>query len=211
MFHLCTKLAAFSLLVTILTVLVAPALGHLQPPNPALHGFIQNCDGQPQPCWYGIVPGVTTVNEAVQMLNYQSLGTIERRRPVWTLIYRNTNMNCSVQIRHEQDVIHSITITGCLDVRLGDLVTTLGTPERILPFSLTFVDETISVETDYQIVQNDSCLNLTPYGSIVEMQIKGQGVGNNSEQPGIWQGFLPYGWYVQRGAALSCADLARLS
>jgi hypothetical protein len=37
----------------------AKVVGALQPPNPALRGFVEGCEGQPQPCWYGIVPGVT--------------------------------------------------------------------------------------------------------------------------------------------------------
>jgi hypothetical protein len=28
--------------------------------NPDLVGFFAGCDGQPQPCWYGIIPGKTT-------------------------------------------------------------------------------------------------------------------------------------------------------
>ncbi len=49
--------AITSLLVVLL--LISRALGTTQPPNPALRGFIEGCEDQPQPCWYGIVPGVT--------------------------------------------------------------------------------------------------------------------------------------------------------
>jgi hypothetical protein len=48
------------ILFTILFVvfsLAARALGTTQPPNPALHGFMEGCEGKTQPCWYGIVPG----------------------------------------------------------------------------------------------------------------------------------------------------------
>lgn len=46
----------------------ARAFGTLQPPNPALAGFTEGCEGKPQPCWYGIVPGVTTEAEAISRL-----------------------------------------------------------------------------------------------------------------------------------------------
>jgi hypothetical protein len=39
--------------------LAAPAVGGTQPTHPALWGFTEGCEGKPQPCWYGIVPGVT--------------------------------------------------------------------------------------------------------------------------------------------------------
>jgi hypothetical protein len=44
------------------------ALGGTQPPHPALRGFIEGCEGVPQPCWYGIVPGVTTYQQADTLL-----------------------------------------------------------------------------------------------------------------------------------------------
>jgi hypothetical protein len=43
---------------------VIRALGTFQPPNPALRGFVEGCEGKPQPCWYGIVPGVTDEESA---------------------------------------------------------------------------------------------------------------------------------------------------
>src|SRR5690349_20391817 len=42
---------------------IARIWGDTQLPNPLLRGFTQDCDDQPQPCWYGIVPGVTTTSE----------------------------------------------------------------------------------------------------------------------------------------------------
>jgi len=46
------------LTVIFLTMTVAArALGGTQPPNPALRGFVEGCEGKAQPCWYGIVPG----------------------------------------------------------------------------------------------------------------------------------------------------------
>lgn len=54
-----------ALTVTLTTLTFALALtartwGETQPPHPALRGFVEGCEGKPQPCWYGIVPFQTT-------------------------------------------------------------------------------------------------------------------------------------------------------
>jgi hypothetical protein len=46
-------------IICLVLTLTASALGTTQPPNPALRGFSEGCEDNPQPCWYGIVPGVT--------------------------------------------------------------------------------------------------------------------------------------------------------
>ena len=48
--------------------IAAKAIGSLQSPNPALKGFTEGCENKPQPCWYGIVPGVTTWEAAESIL-----------------------------------------------------------------------------------------------------------------------------------------------
>jgi len=48
--------------------LVARSLGSIQPSNPIMSGFTEDCERQPQPCWYGIVPGVTSMAEVKQRL-----------------------------------------------------------------------------------------------------------------------------------------------
>jgi len=48
--------------------LAARALGSTHPPNPALRGFVEGCEDKPQPCWYGIVPGVTAIEDAPSIL-----------------------------------------------------------------------------------------------------------------------------------------------
>jgi hypothetical protein len=38
------------------------------PPHPALIGFDVDCENQPDPCWFGIVPGVTPIEEGRERL-----------------------------------------------------------------------------------------------------------------------------------------------
>lgn len=61
----------FALSITLgltLISLIAGTWGGIQPPNPILRALTQNCDGQPQPCWYGIIPGMTTTSEVKEDL-----------------------------------------------------------------------------------------------------------------------------------------------
>jgi hypothetical protein len=59
--------------------LAARVLGSTQPPNPALRGFTEGCEDKPQPCWYGIVPGVTTVEQAKSLFAEQGYTVREFR------------------------------------------------------------------------------------------------------------------------------------
>ena len=49
--------------------LTARALAMTQPPNPALRGFTEGCEGKSQPCWYGLVPGKTTAESTYEHLS----------------------------------------------------------------------------------------------------------------------------------------------
>ncbi|NWF67826.1 MAG: hypothetical protein HXY40_01950 [Chloroflexi bacterium] len=58
------------LLVPLWALLAAlmSVLGSGQPLHPALRGFIEGCETIPPPCWYGIVPGVTSRTSALDTL-----------------------------------------------------------------------------------------------------------------------------------------------
>src|SRR5689334_13677459 len=57
-------ISAMSIGMFVALVLLMNTLGGTQPIHPALRGFIEGCEDIPQPCWYGIVPGVTTLEDA---------------------------------------------------------------------------------------------------------------------------------------------------
>src|SRR5689334_9061762 len=62
------KLALFITCIGAVTSFAATALGTAQPLNPILRGFTEGCEDQPQPCWYGIVPGITDIKQAHDLL-----------------------------------------------------------------------------------------------------------------------------------------------
>jgi hypothetical protein len=74
MTHFLLKLAVIITFVLIVTSLAARTLGSTQLPNPALRGFTEGCEDKPQPCWYGIVPNITTVaiaNDVLTRMGYK--------------------------------------------------------------------------------------------------------------------------------------------
>jgi hypothetical protein len=50
--------------------------GSTQPVPFALSGFVEGCEGQTQPCWYGVIPGQTTVSEFTRISRELDLYTI---------------------------------------------------------------------------------------------------------------------------------------
>jgi hypothetical protein len=65
------KASVVLVLILLIFSIAAKAVGTLQPPNPALEGFTAGCEDKPFLCWYGIVPGVTSVEEGHELLNLE--------------------------------------------------------------------------------------------------------------------------------------------
>ena len=103
--------------------LAARVLGSTHPPNPALEGFTVGCEDRPQPCWYGIVPGVTTTEEAARVL--QSHGYVVLDNPSSYEAY--SLQSCHVQLHAQPDAVASVYIVDC-DMQLGDVMSQLGSP-----------------------------------------------------------------------------------
>jgi hypothetical protein len=110
----------------------AKAVGALQPPNPALRGFVEGCEHKPQPCWYGIVPGITTVQQAIPILNH-----IQMPYRIASLEYRNSiNYSVPCRVMLEQPArpntaLQSITLEGCQDyLAFENVLAVLGSPQE---------------------------------------------------------------------------------
>jgi hypothetical protein len=160
---LCQQLGAISILLLLkistylvailLTVsIAAKALGSLQPPNPALRGFTEGCEDKPQPCWYGIVPGVTSRSEVVTKLSEAKTNYIRVKDSPRDDYYAGSPL-CNFQVNYPSDntVISSIGFYGCFDVRLGDIINIIGRPISIFPGELKqiiYFAPTLEVDVD---------------------------------------------------------------
>jgi hypothetical protein len=112
------------LIAVICVVLCATlsALGSTQPANPVLEGFRVGCEEKPQPCWYGIVPGVTTEAEAETLLQL--------------IPSQPSNFSASVTFSPyntagEARVVYQISVLFRPEERimLGEVIAVLGSPE----------------------------------------------------------------------------------
>src|SRR5690242_4609279 len=128
MLRQCCKLA---FVVTILCgtfALAARTLGASQPPNPALAAFTIGCEDQPQPCWFGVVPGKTTWMEINQLLAFAGEPEFNRTilaRNDFTLIYTLPQPwpYCRASLYFTDTLFIRGEITLCRepDIRVGDL------------------------------------------------------------------------------------------
>jgi hypothetical protein len=137
------KLSLRLIFVFTLLNLLTRAFGYAQPPNPALRGFSEGCAGKPQPCWYGIVPGVTTGREAETRLLKQGLSCVEAKsylRPYARRCCRNPRgLDCLMLIFDSRcevagcDAVevYYLEIEPSASLRLGDLFVQLGAPRFV--------------------------------------------------------------------------------
>jgi hypothetical protein len=130
MTRLCFKLALlFVISLTVLAV-VARAMGSTQIPNPVAVGFTTECDGQPQPCWYGIVPGVTTVEEATSyLLKIGYVNQYDEQR----LLGKSDYCDIFHQYWLKNHTIIGILLQDCPHINLGLVINMLDAPEWVTP------------------------------------------------------------------------------
>jgi hypothetical protein len=117
---------SLTLVVILLTFnIAAMVIGSLQPPNPALRGFIEGCEDKPQPCWYGVVPGVTTAKNATEILSGID------------------NTFCDAHLISDTYVqtIEAIELKECEGIRVGDLLLQfgMGIPSSVYPSVFVYV------------------------------------------------------------------------
>ncbi|MEZ4670301.1 MAG: hypothetical protein R3E39_20535 [Anaerolineae bacterium] len=189
--------------------LTARTLGSTQPPNPALEGFTVGCEGKPQPCWYGIVPGETTVNDGVNMLESNSYVLVEQGKvPYGGAGYEfwyksNTGSPCSASLKHyyggkppvaiDTDKVDEIYLFDCPNI-LSDLIHIFGNPEGLKLGSTRMGGQLMIVMNNGSILVGVSNFS-SP--SIIENGIFVFASGTFAEYTGNWHGFLSDEEYCQ--------------
>jgi hypothetical protein len=108
--------------------LTVRALGNTQQPN-TLSGFVEGCEGKPQPCWYGITLYPINIPKKLSELNfiYQENGRIEGT------FSAHTEMGCAVSMLYipRNGSITSFSIMGC-GAKVGELIDdVLGNPDYV--------------------------------------------------------------------------------
>lgn len=130
------KLTFISLTCVTLFAFGARAWGNEQPPNPDLAGFSESCEGQTQPCWQGLVVGVTSVPEAQRILT--SFGYTPSHRSSYGIITFEripNQIQCDIQVSYTDSTgpIQLLIFENCDGLQFGDFENWLGTPESLMP------------------------------------------------------------------------------
>jgi hypothetical protein len=193
----------------------ARALGSTQPPNPVLEGFAVGCEGKPQPCWYGIVPGVTTVIEIDTILKDLGFSFVEElpyMHNVWRFSYRYDVFKCSVfvqkNLQDEPFESESVKI-DCLNMRLGDLILIIGTPQTFYLTGWNFKDEKLIAGLQFISTDLSKCLDFMPNAKVDYVELGSHSFfiypQSSSDNRDIsWHGFMPYTQYVKLYRFPSC-------
>jgi hypothetical protein len=185
-------------LIFLVFLLTARAIGATRPPNPALRGFVEGCEDKPQPCWYGIVPGVTTVEEANLIL--ASHDYWERSEElVYYGGYQYVNIgeapSCVTLVRYGGDTILSGLRLGCLGIRLGDVISQWGVPKRLGYGEVRAIDGLGYAGYSFQLHRSD----LQPYLWMYEVSLSIPLPDIVDKPFGVyrWRGFTSFQRYCQ--------------
>ena len=197
------KLLTCFIFISGVGIVAASALGHFRPTNPVFDGIHLGCEGQSQPCWYGIRPGKTTMADALRIVSQTHFVKMNKNDYMVTLVYRNANMRCGVELRSEAGFVDTITILNCLDRQVGDVVKAMRNANHTVPFSMGMLDATMHEEISDSFVDYLPCLGYTPYGQIIGMPLSAPGE-QSPPAPAGWHDYLPYGWFVHEGGTFSC-------
>ena len=169
--------------------LAARALGSTQPPNLALGGFTVGCEDKPQPCWYGIVPGVTTMEEANQII----AGLARYDYVEGFGIYLNESCQVSYFPQAGGETIAYLAITPCeFSLPLGNVLQLFdGSPTFIkvncLPFFSISTDDILIFTKEISV--DDSVSRIEYYPDILQ---DSDSVYHHNKSP--WNGFA-FDWF----------------
>jgi hypothetical protein len=193
---LTTQLKVAVVLITLFLAIsmVAKAIGSLQPINPALRGFIEGCEDKPQPCWYGIVPTVTTLEDAIRNLetaNFTVLRQDDKFTGITFLQGTQETTNCSIE--NFQPATESVlTIRFNCPLRLGEFILFSGVPTVMTACGYTLIfDNSIQLLVDEQYQSTQRALSpFTAIGSTL-ITLK------SNNPPTKWMGYAPL-WKYSR-------------
>jgi hypothetical protein len=112
--------------------MVARAWGQGKSPNPVLAGFEIGCNHTDAPCWYGIIPGVTTSQQAHIILQKVADDVAVVRRDNGGQIRTAFDAtHCRANLDFDTlpvGLVYQISLWDCDGLQLGDTIGVLGAP-----------------------------------------------------------------------------------
>ena len=178
--------------------LIACAIGTTQRSNPALRGFTEGCKDKPQPCWYGIVPGVTTMGESAKQL----IGQFFQPTSSFTYTPPNNKEQCEASLWSpsgwDNEIVQRLTL-HCDEITLEEIIRSFGEPQGIIiqgyavrtGYMSLIVFKNPAIQLEYSL----SLLDKEPHSLFLYApeNISLQNIWNM----GRWRGFLATWRYCQ--------------
>ena len=168
----------------------AASLGSMTPPNTALDGFRTNCEDKPAPCWFGIVPGITTEEEVYELMTVTGARAPSRQdfSQAHFLVFTLPQPwpYCNAIFGFNSEILFRIELSLCREphIQVGD-VTTLWANQKII----------MSLPPD-EMVYGEVSMNIdgwpTPYGRVSFITLFSP---YSQFQPYPWYGFVPQDRY----------------
>ncbi|MEO8612107.1 MAG: hypothetical protein ABI690_29690 [Chloroflexota bacterium] len=130
--HLYSKLILPITLIFFVVSLASRVLATNLPPDPTLRGFTQGCEGKPQPCWNGIMPGKTTAEatyEHLSQLGYEIDDSIFSNTRQLQAHFPNSDCGqITANIDQRIGILYEFYVHPC-EMALGAFLSAFGTPD----------------------------------------------------------------------------------
>jgi hypothetical protein len=135
MFRLELILIVRAILVLSALNMGAQIVGMTQAPNPIVSGFQEGCADRAKPCWYGIMSGITTLSDALELLEQRGYQVSLHFNPlVGHSSFLATDpvhpSTCILSLIPLANPTSSLRLT-CPHLRIGDIFTLFGKPDAV--------------------------------------------------------------------------------
>jgi hypothetical protein len=184
--------------------LMMMTLGSTQPVHPALDGFVEGCEGITQPCWYGIVPHVTTLDEAeilLEQANYafdqsgalrDTYDYMDFRRPVQDGGCSSITLIYGYDLRDV--LVEGVVLQLCQNVYIGDVLEAVdGRINRIL---ISSGGGLMEIDDGQTLINFQWAANVNPYSQVEHIDL--EPIYMYGIPPLVsWNGYAPSWRYCQ--------------
>ncbi len=205
MLRLYIRCGVILLLLFVLLAVTMSVLGSTQPIHPALRGFVEGCEGIPQPCWYGIVPGVTSRTSALETLRQVGYHVQDYTGSIsdgsdGVLIGEAPSLVPSM-VTYNNFVVYAINLSlNQWEVRIGDV----SAPGGIFFQSGRVLLQRREENMQYESINDHLLTNYTQI-NILSLYISRW----NTRETHMWQGFAPRWRYCQLSPATDTCQMGQ--
>lgn len=135
MLRLYVAISMSIVLTSVVLIGLMHTVGNVQPMHPALRGFVDGCEGVPQPCWYGIVPTQLEANGGVlidERFGAYNRGDTQFSARVVRFDFTALDDHlCDMTVYDAASAQDTIILSDCDNVQLGDVMSVVGEPQSL--------------------------------------------------------------------------------